>query len=489
MRGVFSLLSAFGKALAVGLALACVTGVLARVLPVPLPVALFVPLCYTGLVLVVLLVLGKVPVRYNLRNLAVRWRITALTALAFTMVVGLLTVLLAFVNGMYRLTEGSGRPGNVMILADGATDELFSNMGYGDASDLENKVSPELRPTILRDSQGKAYCSREVYILANMPIPTAPADRPRKRFVQVRGIEDPVIAGKVHGLELLDGTWFSEAGVQELPGAGSTAEGRETAIQVVLGEGIARELGRDRGSDRPMAVGDLFELGPNPDAADVQARKWIVTGIMKSAGSTFGSEVWAKRELIGPMFGKTNYTSIVLTTQDAARARAVAKDLTDNVKPAVQAQPETEYYARLNETNRQFLIAIIFVAVIMAVGGVFGVMNTMFSAISQRIRDIGVLRILGFARWQILVSFFLESLVIAVIGGLCGLALGSLADGWTATSIVSGGQGGGKSVVLKLVVDAQILSAGLAFTLLMGGLGGLLPALSAMRLRPLDSLR
>jgi putative ABC transport system permease protein len=129
------------------------------------------------------------------------------------------------------------------------------------------------------------------------------------------------------------------------------------------------------------------------------------------------------------------------------------------------------------------------VALIMAVGGVFGVMNTMFAAISARTRDIGVLRILGFARWQILMSFFLESLVIALIGGALGCALGSLADGWEASSIVSGGQGGGKSVLLKLVVDANIVSAGMLFTLLMGGVGGLLPALSAMRLRPLEALR
>src|SRR5262249_17887520 len=146
---------------------------------------------------------------------------------------------------------------------------------------------------------------------------------------------------------------------------------------------------------------------------------------------------------------------------------------------------ETEYYDKLSETNRQFLFSIMIVAMIMAMGGVFGVMNTMFAAISARTRDIGVLRILGFARWQILMSFFLESLVIALIG----CALGSVADGGEASSIVSGGQGGGKSVLLKLVVDANIVSAGMLFTLLMGGVGGLLPALSAMRLRPLEALR
>ena len=79
----------------------------------------------------------------------------------------------------------------------------------------------------------------------------------------------------------------------------------------------------------------------------------------------------------------------------------------------------------------------------MAIGGVFGVMNTMFAAISQRIKDIGVLRILGFARWQVLASFFLEALILALVGGALGLALGSVSNGWTASSIVSSGQGGG----------------------------------------------
>jgi ABC-type antimicrobial peptide transport system permease subunit len=121
---------------------------------------------------------------------------------------------------------------------------------------------------------------------------------------------------------------------------------------------------------------------------------------------------------------------------------------------------------------------------------VFGVMNTMFAAISGRTKDIGVLRILGFAKWQILVSFFLESLVIALVGGVLGCAIGFLTNGWTATSIVSGGQGGGgKFVVLELVIGADTLLAGLLLALVMGAVGGLLPAISAMRLKPLESLR
>jgi ABC-type antimicrobial peptide transport system permease subunit len=303
--------------------------------------------------------------------------------------------------------------------------------------------------------------------------------RPKRRFVQVRGIEDPVIAGQVHGLDLFPGgQWFSEAGVQPLPGEAGAA--KQEAIQAVLGEGVAREMGRDRGQDS-LHVGDLFELG---------GRKWIVVGLTKSEGSTFGSEVWSKWSLVGRMFGKERYTTVVLRTENAAAAQALSKDLSSNFKrSAVTAQTETEYFSKLNDTNRQFLVAIVFVTIVMSIGGVFGVMNTMFAAVSARKRDIGVLRIIGFARWQVLAVFLAESLLIALAGGVIGCALGFLTDGWTANSIVSSGQGGGKTVALRLLVSTDTLATGMLVALSMGALGGFLPALTAMRQRPLESLR
>jgi ABC-type antimicrobial peptide transport system permease subunit len=435
---------------------------------------LIVPVAVFALLMVALAFLGKVPIHYNVRNLLVRWRVTLLTALAFTMVVGLLTVMLAFVNGMYKLTEGSGQPGNVIVLADGATDELFSNLGYADTSDVSR------HPNVLRNDKNEPLTSWELYVVVNQPIPEEAVKGTRKRrFVQVRGLDDPVISGQVHGLPLHEGgKWFSSEGVQPIPGG---APG-ENAIQAVLGEGIARELGNDL-KKPSLELGDVFEVGP---------RKWMVVGILQSSGSTFDSEIWAKGSLVGDTFGKQGaHTTAVLRTADADKAQETADDLTANFKKsAVQAKPETEYYDQLNGTNQVFLYAIIFVAIFIAIGGVFGIMNTMFAAISQRTKDIGVLRILGFARWQILVSFFLEALLLAVIGGLIGCAVGSVANGWTASSIISSGQGGGgKSVVLKLVVDGNIVLAGLLFSLVMGFIGGLVPALSAMRLRPLESVR
>jgi hypothetical protein len=433
---------------------------------------LLAPLAAGVLLLGILFAAGKVPLSYNVRNLVVRWPITLLTVLAFIMVIGLMTVMLAFVNGMYRLTVDSGVPGNVIVFSDGATDELFSNLNYSDTSDVERHA------LVLKDENQKYLCSREVFILGSQPIPP---EFKRRRFVQIRGIEDPVIAARVHNIPLVPGgKWFSEAGVQEVPGRGGSS-GTEQAIQAVLGEGIAKEMGPDLGKER-LEPGDVFELGP---------RKWVVVGVMAASGSTFGSEVWAKRGIVGPMYGKDQLTSIVLRTSgvdDATRLKDFLR--TDFKKASLSAQTEPEYYSSLQTTNLVFLIMIGVVTFFLALGGIFGVMNTMFAAISSRIKDIGVLRILGYARWQVLVSFFLESLAIALLGGVLGCLIGyGIADGRTATSIVGNSQGGGKSIILRLVVDANILAGGLLLALFMGVLGGVLPSVKAMWVRPLESLR
>ncbi len=156
----------------------------------------------------------------------------------------------------------------------------------------------------------------------------------------------------------------------------------------------------------------------------------------------------------------------------------------------LKAIPEREYFAELNKNNQQTLYTIIVVAIVMAIGGIFGIMNTMYAAIAQRTRDIGVLRLLGFKRWQVLVAFLLESMAIALIGGLIGVLLGAVFNGFEVTSIASSGQGGGgKTVTAKLIVDRDVFLIGILFTMVMGRLGGLVPALSAMRLKILESLR
>ncbi len=441
------------------------------------------PIAAAVMLIVLSVLFGRIPLRYNLRNLVVRWLTTSLTGVAFILVIGLLTIMLAFVRGMYKLTESSGKPTNLILLSAGTTDEAFSTLAFSDSGDIENQ------PGIARDEGNRPLCSKETYLVVNQPIPNAESGRPKQRFVQVRGVEDALISGAVHGVELHPGgSWFSAAGVQ----AGElTSEGvaGESVIEAVVGEGVAREFARDPDTrDLPsvkrlqrLDVGDTMRLG---------GRLWRIVGVMKSAGSTFDSEVWALRSLVAPLFGKNTYTSLVLRAENVRAARGLKKFFNDEFKKAaVQAQLETEYFASLSKTNEQFLYAIVGVAAIMAVGGAFGVTNTMLAAVAQRSKDIGVLRMLGYSRWQVQLCFLVESLLIALAGGAIGCALGFLVDGVTATSIVGSGQGGGKTVILKLVVDTDIVLRCMSLSVIMGLIGGLYPALTTLRLRPLEILR
>jgi ABC-type antimicrobial peptide transport system permease subunit len=459
-----------------------------------------------------LLLIGKVPLAYNLRYLWVRKRDTLLTAVVFTVVVALVIVLLAFVNGMYQLNEGTGVPGNVLVLSEGSTDEIFSNLGRSDVdgivtvkieTDAQGRpfpkpigvqrltAGPDGKPLLGADGKlvplpadapvtkgvTQYLASREIYMVMNQPVPVKPGQPARRRLLQVRALEDCRIAGAVHNIDIYPGgKWFTQVDIQKEDG--------KTYLACCIGEGAASTLGADIGKRR-LEPGDTFNLGD---------RDWIVTGIMNTQGTTYGSEIWTGvGNLVVQDAGRgSKYTTLVLrmeeNTEAASRGMATyLQDVYTQVK--LKAFCEPDYYKELTKTNESFLVCIVIVAVVMAVGGVFGVMNTMFASIAARIKEVGVMRILGFKRWQILIAFMLESLMIAFVGGLLGCMLGSIANGWEATSNLSGGQGGGKSVALKLIVDFQILAAGMLFTLVLGRLGGLVPALSAMRMEILESLR
>ena len=198
----------------------------------------------------ILLFIGRVPLAYNVRNLFVRWRISALTAIVFTAVVGLLTALLAFVNGMYALTADSGQPGNVTgprRRGDGRGVLLPRLQRRGHDRTRNGHAGPG-RPAAARRRSASSG-SRSTAANSRWPAakPTASSTGPvendpnRRQFVQVRGVLDPAMAGAVHDLPLLTGEWFSEAGVRTPAGA---QPGERDQIEAVLGAGVARELGK-----------------------------------------------------------------------------------------------------------------------------------------------------------------------------------------------------------------------------------------------------
>ena len=421
----------------------------------------------------------KVPLGYNLRNLQARWVTTLFTAGAFTVVVALLAVMLAFVNGMAKLTEGTGNPRNVMIFSDGSTDEAFSNLPPSRVQDFEDRVQAKISRT--RDNSTPLF-SQEVYVLVTQVINSDKPGSRKRRFVQMRGLEDPRISAEIHDLELAVGRW--PEGSQIVRYTDETGSPKETtAHEIVLGDGIAKVFGQDVRKEK-LELGDLVDIGP---------RKWIVVGIMNPGATTFGSEVWTTRQPVADNFGRKNSysTYVIRVTGDPSDAEEVAKWIKGfRANQTYDAKTERKYYESLSGTNQQFAFAVYFVALVMAIGGILGVMNTMFAAISQRSKDIGVLRMLGYSRLKILNSFMLESTVIAFLGGLLGVALSFWANGKNVSSIVSSGAGGGgKSIALDLVIDSNIVIATMAFSLVMGAIGGFIPALTAMRVKPLESLR
>ena len=460
----------------------------------------FVMLLMYAMDFLLLFGIGKVPLSYNFRNLRVRWITTMMTCIAFTVVVFLLILMSSFVDSVNRLTSNSGIPGNVFVLSEGSTDELFSTLGYGDTGKLELEVAttdqegrPLKQPIAVKSTPGKGgqpptrWCSKETYFVINQEIAKPTGDGPARRFVQLRGLDDGEIGGKVHDIALAKGEWFGREGAVSIAGGA-------TAVPCVLGEGAASAFGADYGR-KQLDIGDVFKIG------DLDM---VVVGIMKSAGRTFDSETWATNARVSKAFGKQAFTTIVLRVADenpetAQRsADIMAFHLTKNfTNPRVRAVSETRYYEDLAKSNSQLMFMVTIVAIIMALGGTIGVMLVMFAAIAQRIKDIGVMRVVGYKRWQILVSFMLESLAIALIGGLLGVFLILLVDGvataiqggLTITSIVSSGQGGGKTVVTKLSFGLDAFAGGMLFTLVMGRLGGLLPSVGAMRLGILESLR
>ena len=281
-----------------------------------------------------------VPLRYNARNLVVRWRTTALTAVGFTLVVALLIVMLAFVEGLKELAANSGHPGNVIILRDGANDELFSELNVEDVHTSLQGLFGVSEHLVRHEDQ--PLISFEVYSIATQELPPAqPGGRPSYRFLQIRGIEEPEISGAVHDLVLQPGSrWFDRSGTE-----------------CVMGAGIARTL--------RLGLGDSFQ--PRPGLPPI----WTIVGIMDTAGSPFDSEIWAKREDVGKYFGKDNeergqsfYTSIVVRTTSYEMAQAAAAAFKDSSEIKLNALPERDYYDKLTESIQTFQFSAIFIAIV-----------------------------------------------------------------------------------------------------------------------------
>ena len=381
-----------------------------------------------------------IPIAYNYRNLFVRWKTTAMTAVTFTLVVASLIAMQAFVRGVETVCALSGEPQNVLAMKQGANDEIMSQLDAEVVTQVENFQGVE------RDATGRPFASRELYMVVSEQVKTTG----QFRMLQVRGVLPR--AFDVHTQVKIESGRMMRRGLGEL----------------IVGRGVRREKNLD--------LGTVVHIG---------RKDWRVVGVFSAAGSAFESELWADLGELASNFRREGvYNAVVVRTPSPAAAADVAERLASSRQLAVNAQTEPEYYAKQSEQTEMIRNGSFVIALFMGIGAVFGITNTMFAAIGQRIKDIAVMRILGFTRKEILFCFLLEALLIAFIGGLCGAGVGYAINGITVNSAV-----GVKTLDFAFQVDRHALGAGALFTLGMGLIGGILPALSAMRVRPLESLR
>jgi ABC-type lipoprotein release transport system permease subunit len=380
-----------------------------------------------------------VPVSYNYRNLLVRWKTTFMTASGFTLVVAALVVMLAFINGIQTVCATSGEPENVIVLSKGNNDEVLSQ--------IERAVVALLETTkgVAADG-GETLASRELYMVVHH----LNEHTHQYQFLQVRGVLP--IAQKVHTqVHLVDGRMF-----------------RSSQSEITIGRAVQREQG--------LAVGDLIDMG---------RKQWKVAGVFEAGGSAFESEVWCDLNELASQFHREGvFSSVVLRAADAESAAVLAERLGSIRRLSVDAQTEPKYYEKQGEQTRALQYAAWVIAWFMGVGATFGVMNTMFAAIGHRIKDIAVMRIMGYASFDILLSFLLEAILISLIGGSLGLALGYATNGLTRSTAI-----GARQIEFAFRVDGGIVTLAAIFTIALGILGGILPAMSAMRIKPLEALK
>jgi putative ABC transport system permease protein len=383
-----------------------------------------------------------IPVSYNLRNLVVRKTTTIITALGIALTVAVLLAVLALVNGLRTAFQSSGDPLQILVMRKGATAELSSAVTREVFQDLKSM------PGIARDGD-QPEASLEMVTVINLPS----VDSPTGMNVTLRGIL-PVGIKMRDDLKLQDGRWF-RAGQRE----------------IVVGKSIAKRY--------PGAhMGNKLRFGRG---------EWEVVGVMDGGQSSVNSEIFGDLNQISSDFNRADgLSSALLRATDAATVPALINSLNDDRRLGVLAQTEKSYYE--SQTNSGDLLQFlgVFIAIIMAVGSSFAAMNTMYAAVARRSTEIGTLRVLGFSKSSIMLSFLFESLLLSALGGLVGcllvLPLNNITTGVGSFITFS-------EIAFNFRVSPQIMLVGVVFALVMGAVGGLFPARMAARKEILVALR
>ncbi len=382
------------------------------------------------------------PFTYNVRNLIVRWRVTALAVGAIALVVAVLVVLVAMANGFRIALRATGSTANAVLTQRGSTGELTSGISF------DNARAVMVDDRVARDARGLPLASPEIFVVASLPRRDG-----RVANVSLRGVTPAAFVVR-QGVAIIRGRSFA-------PGLTELIVGRKAA-------------------DRYAGV----EIGSR---IRVQRRDWTIVGVFEANGGGFESEVWGDLNAIAPAFQRRGgYQSVTVRLTDPDVVTAFNDELSKNPRMQVQLVQERKYYDDQSAQVSGPLLALAgFVAIVMGIGAVFGAMNTMYAIVAARTREIGTLRALGFSRWSILLSFVIESTLLAFAGGVVGCLAALPANG--LTSAAGGANFAELSFAFRITPGAVI--TGLVLAVAMGCAGGLLPAWRASKIPITAALR
>jgi ABC-type lipoprotein release transport system permease subunit len=383
------------------------------------------------------------PISYNVRNVRNRWQVTLLAVSGIALVVAVFTVLMSMSEGFAIALRATGRPGNAMVVQRGSASELTSWI----PQDQKNLIM--VRDEVARGADGQPLVSPEVVIVTMKPKKDGEPTNITVRGVTARGFQVR------DGIKVVQGRNFT-------PGL----------YEVIVGDKIAARVAG-------LEIGSKVKL---------QKREWEVVGTFTSQGGAFESEIWGDADVMGPEFGRSGGTNAMsVRLRDGADVAALDRWIKSNPQMQLQAVAERKYYDDQAGPLASILRKLAtFVAIIMGVGAVFGAMNTMYAVVAARTREIGTLRALGFSRRAILFSFVVEAATLALVGGAIGCLLALPMNGY---STGTGQTQSFSEIAFAFRITPEIMASGLVFALLMGIVGGLLPAFRAARLPITSALR
>ena len=377
-----------------------------------------------------------VPIVYNLRSMKVRWLTAVAAVLGIAGTVGVFVAMLALAHGFRATLVNSGSPDNVLIRRAGSSAELDGSVALDQVQAIEDE------PGVAHDN-GKPLVSPEAVLIAGFNLKATGTSA----NVQIRGVS-PIVLKVRPNIKIIEGRFF-QPGLAEL----------------VIGKNVTSTY-------EGLELGNTIPFG---------GQTWKVVGVFDAGGSSFDSEVWADSRVLNQVYKRPDnlYQSVTVHLTSPAAFQQFKDAVTSDPKLTVQVDHEVEYYARQSQVLTT-LITVLggLVVLIMGVGAVIGALNTMYAMVSERSREIGTMRAIGFSQFSIVLSFVFEALLIAFIGGVIGCLAVLKLNGYTTGTM---NMQTFSHVAFAFQITPLLLAVGILFALLMGLVGGVPPAVRAAR--------